>query len=603
MADTPATNLTGLKGTLGSNNAVYVTMKPQYTGSWRDDINALSKLTAIDPAEIIKQNPWLTGNNFTANDRDYVTLKLKAGSTGGSNTSGNTVNNIPSGYYSTNTWTFPLGVGTWQCTTGYSSEHTGLDFTTGIPRQIEGYPIYAAKAGTIVSITSNKAGSTWGNSILIRHDDTKDSSGNCYYTRYAHMLQEVSQNTGDKVSQGDKIGNVGNTGKSTGPHLHFQIYWTSATRTDYGNFSGHADFSINPNNISDFPGIPWEEGKKSAVDYQKSEYVTDKDIEVIKKAVEDPEEGVTQSEWDETINGIAERIIKAKNIDSSSQIAQIVREYIERQLEGLKQNGLTTALDMVKSGQFFETLENTVTNVVNQTIWYMYNRVGEQITTAAEEQVNEAKTGLKNWVLDAINVDPNSETGQTLGNYLDSYVDTVIATGWQAVTTAISTGDVEQAFEGFVENTKNAGIDFTINVTTHGTATAITNYLKENIQDSEASQVAVDLAIGLINVIGQSIGGVLKGEISIEQAAKNVLNKAAQMTIKYVFRDYLAPKLASWLSGLLSSKIIELLTAAGFTVGNALGAAIGFAVGAVVSLVVQELVNWIADKVTGLFTQ
>ena len=87
--------------------------------------------------------------------------------------------------------------------------HEGLDITgTG-----EGSPIYAANNGVIV-----EAGYTSinGNYIIINHN-------NGYYSIYAHM-QMLNVKLGQIVAGGQKIGTMGNTGYSTGPHLHFGIY-------------------------------------------------------------------------------------------------------------------------------------------------------------------------------------------------------------------------------------------------------------------------------------------------------------------------------------------------------------------------------------------
>ena len=55
----------------------------------------------------------------------------------------------------------------------------------------------------------------YGNNIIIKHDET-------YKTRYAH-LSEMKVKAGAKVNKGDIIGYSGNTGLSTGPHLHYEV--------------------------------------------------------------------------------------------------------------------------------------------------------------------------------------------------------------------------------------------------------------------------------------------------------------------------------------------------------------------------------------------
>ena len=66
--------------------------------------------------------------------------------------------------------------------------------------------------GTVIKVTSEKG---WGNLIVIDH-------GSGYETWYAH-LKDFSVQNGQQVSKGQTIGHVGNTGYSTGPHLHFEV--------------------------------------------------------------------------------------------------------------------------------------------------------------------------------------------------------------------------------------------------------------------------------------------------------------------------------------------------------------------------------------------
>ena len=75
-----------------------------------------------------------------------------------------------------------------------------------------GTPVYATGNG-IVKFAKWHSG--YGNLIEIDH-------GFNYVTRYAH-LSEISVATGQQVKRGDLIGKVGNTGKSTGPHLHYEV--------------------------------------------------------------------------------------------------------------------------------------------------------------------------------------------------------------------------------------------------------------------------------------------------------------------------------------------------------------------------------------------
>jgi len=87
--------------------------------------------------------------------------------------------------------------------------HAGLDFAAP-----QGTPIYATADGT-VSTAGNK-GNGYGNHVIINH-------GYGYQTLYGHMVK-VKSNPGQKVSRGEVIGWVGSTGKSTGPHCHYEVH-------------------------------------------------------------------------------------------------------------------------------------------------------------------------------------------------------------------------------------------------------------------------------------------------------------------------------------------------------------------------------------------
>ena len=597
---TPEQNLASLKKTAGKGSGTYATIKPQYTGSWNDDIQQLSNMTGITPQKILALNPWLNGNNFIADNHGYTVIKL-SGKNGkdDTGTSSTDVNDVPSGYYATNSWVFPLGVGTWYCSTGYSDAHRALDFTTGVPGRIAGSPIYATKAGTVVQ---NYTSDSWGNTILIRHDETTDSSGNCYYSRYAHMISKATQEVGSKVSQGDKIGAVGNTGKSTGYHLHFQLYFTSATRTDYTNFNATASFSVNPNSISDFPGIAWIENQYSKVDYVKSSYISDNDMNVIIGAVKG-DGSVTQSQFDQTVNSIANKICQGQGVTAGSDLESIVHDFVKNQLNGLKEQGEEAVYQLISGGNFYYIFDTFCENVVHNAIWYIENKVGETLVTAGDEFVSETKTNLKKWVFEATNLDPTSDTAHDLGAYLDGYVDSIVQNGWSAVQTAISTGDVQTACQVFLDNTKRDSIDFMCNVTAHGCATAITSYIPTIVTGTKAAQIVVDLSVGIVNVTVQSIGGVLKGDISIAQAAKNILSQAVISVSSAVITSYVMPYVQDFVTTAITQGIIQLCTEAGITIGTGLAQGIGALVGALAGYAIGQLLNFLVQKLVGFFTQ
>lgn len=605
MGQTHEENITGLKNTLSGNNSVYTTIKAQYTGSWNDDLTSLGNILGMSPNEILQLNPWLSQNAFPANDHDYAVIQLKQNAGNGGNT-GNGMNNNADGYYVTNEWTFPLQVGKWFVQQGYKTSHTALDLTTGTPGQIAGAPIFASKAGTLVEI--RKAGSGdggWGNAVLIRHDDTKDTNGNCYYTRYAHMSTAPTQKVGDKISQGDQVGTVGSTGKSTGYHLHFQIYFTSATRTDYGNFTGSASFSVDPNNVENFPGKPFKEGTYTQINFEKSQYVEENDIESFIRAIQgtEAEDPITKQEFNTVKDRIINKILNGLNVSASSDLGKYLTEYLNAQFDGIANQGLNSVNQLLSGGNFFYTLENFCQTVVNNSIWYIENKVGEVLVSAGQSFIVSTKEGLKNWIFSATDVDPSSDLAQELGGYLDGYVDTIVNLGWSAVRTAISTGDVRSAAEILVTNTKNASIDYVANVMVHSACKAVQAYIPTLVKDPVIAEVATSIATGVINTTIQSIGGVLKGQISIEQAAKNIISSAVISITSTVLRDVVQPVLQQWITNGMTSLVISALESAGIAIGSGLGGIIGGIIGAIVGYVLSALINFLVQKLVGFFTQ
>ncbi|MGW0945779.1 M23 family metallopeptidase [Streptomyces sp. NPDC002623] len=109
---------------------------------------------------------------------------------------------------------FAQAGGMWQST------HSGQDFA--VPT---GTKVMAAHGGTVVKAGGNGAGDgpAYGNAIVIKH-------ANGVYSQYAH-LSHINVKVGQVVKTGQKIALSGNTGNSSGPHLHFEI----RTTANYGS--------------------------------------------------------------------------------------------------------------------------------------------------------------------------------------------------------------------------------------------------------------------------------------------------------------------------------------------------------------------------------
>lgn len=114
-------------------------------------------------------------------------------------------------------WIWPT---TGRITQKYSDYHHGLDIGARY-----GSDIIASRAGTVIWADWGWAG--YGNLVVVDH-------GERLKTYYAH-LREFNVVVGDEIVRGQKLGECGNTGHSTGPHLHFEIQqnWVRFDPLDY----------------------------------------------------------------------------------------------------------------------------------------------------------------------------------------------------------------------------------------------------------------------------------------------------------------------------------------------------------------------------------
>lgn len=111
--------------------------------------------------------------------------------------------------------------------TGRSKKHSGVDFALK-----PGNPIYASGDGVVESVRFEFFG--YGNSVLINH-------GFGYKTRYAH-LKSICVSEGMKIKRGECIGESGNSGRSSGPHLHYEVIY----KDKHVNPANYFDLSITP---------------------------------------------------------------------------------------------------------------------------------------------------------------------------------------------------------------------------------------------------------------------------------------------------------------------------------------------------------------------
>jgi murein DD-endopeptidase MepM/ murein hydrolase activator NlpD len=110
---------------------------------------------------------------------------------------------LPPPYRVTTPWGVP---GPWM-----AGRHTGEDYST---HGLRGVPVLATRRGRVVG-TGNVWGSSYGLTVVIEGPRGRIRMGYCH-------LRDLSVSVGDQVAQGHLIGFTGNSGRSTGPHLHYE---------------------------------------------------------------------------------------------------------------------------------------------------------------------------------------------------------------------------------------------------------------------------------------------------------------------------------------------------------------------------------------------
>lgn len=199
---------------LDKNSAVY----ENYIKSLQAErAKADAEIDAIIKAyQATTQPTTVQGSTLPASNNDPTSA-----SSGGSQ---NATSPAGGSYASNASWAWPLGNASCYISSGYGNRsasisgwsfHGGIDITGG---GIYGKPVYASRGGTVIKASWGNTG--YGNYVIIDHGDG-------FVSLYGHC-SSLSVSTGQSVSKGQHIANVGSTGNSTGPHLHFEVRYNGA---------------------------------------------------------------------------------------------------------------------------------------------------------------------------------------------------------------------------------------------------------------------------------------------------------------------------------------------------------------------------------------
>ncbi|MBF4460912.1 MULTISPECIES: M23 family metallopeptidase [unclassified Pseudoclavibacter] len=232
--------------------AVVSTMPANATSTQEDQVAGDSSAALADAVSSVPgQTLTVAGGEATTVEREDA----YAVTTMGSATAANLMSLVDRGTYkndlsSTVQWPFPVGVaitddfGPRVSPGGIgSTNHMGIDFAPA-----QGTPIGAIAGGTVTSVTPTDNGGL-GVHVIVQHV----INGQSYESVYGHMLTgSIGVKVGDVVKVGDELGKVGNTGASTGPHLHLEVH------TADGNKIDPIAFLTQFNNVSTVVTMPGE---------------------------------------------------------------------------------------------------------------------------------------------------------------------------------------------------------------------------------------------------------------------------------------------------------------------------------------------------------
>ena len=192
-----------------SQTRSYLSQLDQTSATYTNYIKNLEKERADADAEIERQ--------IRAYQSQHSSGSSSSGSSSGSSGSGEMTTGQT--YTSSDSWLWPVGNASSYISSGYGNRsasisgwsfHGGIDITGG---GIYGKPVYASRAGTVVTAVWGTTG--YGRYVIIDHGDG-------FSTVYGHC-SNLTVSEGQSVSKGQQIANVGSTGNSTGPHLHFEV--------------------------------------------------------------------------------------------------------------------------------------------------------------------------------------------------------------------------------------------------------------------------------------------------------------------------------------------------------------------------------------------
>lgn len=197
----------------------YVAQLSSQEQELQEQIDELEEANKAIDAEIKQKQEEMRKKleEYKKNESNSSSGSSNTSTGGGSTSSYGFIYPVPSAYSRITTYLY------------YSSGqyHGAVDFGSA---GINGQPVYAVADGIVY--TAKALNTSYGNYVIIMHD-------NGLYTLYAHGQQgSIRVSEGERVKQGQQIMNVGSTGNSTGPHLHFEV------RTSPGLYQNRVDPTI-----------------------------------------------------------------------------------------------------------------------------------------------------------------------------------------------------------------------------------------------------------------------------------------------------------------------------------------------------------------------
>ncbi len=365
-----------------------------------------------------------------------------------------------------NNWVWPTSQTTPSATwPKYSSGsyHSGIDFAVAV-----GTPVYSTCDGEVVAVTSLTT--SYGKHIKIK----AKVNGETVYMRYCH-LSSFAVSSGEKVSAGQVIGYSGNTGNSTGPHLHYEV---RNANDYYGNVNSP---TLNPSNYLPGTSLTYETNTNP---YNPIGVIDSCTVDSSLRSIRIYGWAYDSSDFETSINCT----LIATNTDGEEKRFPIIADNISTDLgvegkhrydEIIDLEGLMGDIKLELWGKNIGEGQNTCLATKNISITREYNPVANVDGIAANKEGKARSITVAGWAYDKDNLQQSIDVKVEVIGLAANITETFIITANQASTDLAVEGN--HRFRETIELTQLSG-DVNVSVTAINIGKGVDTFIRDEVK-------------------------------------------------------------------------------------------------------------------------